>query len=50
MSTLANIQTLARQVAQVPLETQLTTPDLNTFINNYYTLEFPEELRLKTLL
>jgi hypothetical protein len=48
-STLATIQTKVRRLTRSPSEQQLTTSDLNQYINTGILYEFPEQLRLFNL-
>lgn len=43
--TLADIQSKVRKIVGSPGETQLSTADLNTAINNYYAFTMPFELK-----
>lgn len=43
--TLTQIQTKVRRLTRSPSEAQLTTPDLNNYINTFVVYDFPETLR-----
>jgi hypothetical protein len=43
--TLANIQTKVRRLTRSPSEAQLTTTQLNEYINTFVVYDFPEHLR-----
>jgi hypothetical protein len=44
-NTLADIQTKVRRLTRSPSEAQLTTDDLNNYINTFVIYDFPEHLR-----
>jgi len=44
-TTLADIQTKVRRLTRSPSEAQLTTDDLNNYINTFVVYDFPEHLR-----
>lgn len=44
-STLQSIQTKVRRLTRSPSESQLTTDDLNNYINTFVVYDFPEHLR-----
>jgi hypothetical protein len=44
-STLQAIQTKVRRLTRSPSETQLTTPDLQNYINTFVVYDFPEHIR-----
>lgn len=44
-STLQAIQTKVRRLTRSPAEAQLTTPDLQNYINTFVVYDFPEHLR-----
>lgn len=48
-STLAAIQTKVRRLTRSPSEAQLTTDQLNEYINTFVLYDFPEHLRLFSL-
>lgn len=48
-STLETIQTKVRRLTRSPSESQLTTPDLNQYINTSVLYDFPEMIRLFNL-
>lgn len=45
LSTLVSIQTKVRRLTRSPSESQLTTADLNNYINTFVVYDFPEHLR-----
>lgn len=49
-ATLQDIRVLVRQLTRNPDEDQLTTTELDKAINTFYLYDFPEELRLESLL
>lgn len=48
-STLEAIQTKVRRITRSPSEAQLTTDDLNNYINTFVVYDFPEHLRMFNL-
>lgn len=48
-STLAAIQQKVRRITRSPSEAQLTTDDLNNYINTFTVYDFPEHLRMFNL-
>ncbi len=44
-TTLADIQVKVRRLTRTPSEAQLTTDDLNNYINTFVVYDFPEHLR-----
>ncbi len=48
-STLAAIQQKVRRITRSPSEAQLTTDDLNNYINTFVVYDFPEHLRMFNL-
>jgi hypothetical protein len=48
-STLANIRTKVRRITRSPSESQLTTDQLDNYINTFILYDFPEHLRLFSL-
>jgi hypothetical protein len=44
-STLSSIQVKVRRITRSPSETQLTSDDLNNYINTFIVYDFPEQLR-----
>src|SRR6185503_13924870 len=44
-STLQDIQTKVRRLTRAPSEAQLSTADLNQYINTFVVYDFPEHLR-----
>ena len=49
-SSLSTIQQKVRRLTRSPSESQLTTADLNQYINTFVLYDFPEHLRLFNLL
>lgn len=49
LSTLTQIQTKVRRLTRTPSDTQLTTAQLNDYINTFVLYDFPEQLRLFNL-
>ena len=45
-ATLQAIQTKVRRITRSPSEAQLTTPDLQNYINTFVVYDFPEHLRM----
>lgn len=48
-ATLADIQTKVRRLTRSPSESQLSTTELNNYINTFVLYDFPEHLRLFNL-
>ena len=48
-NTLTSIQIKVRRLTRSPSEAQLTTDDLNNYINTFVVYDFPEQLRLFNL-
>src|SRR5579862_3293629 len=48
-NTLASIQQKVRRLTRSPSEAQLTTDDLNNYINTFVVYDFPEHLRMFNL-
>lgn len=48
-STLANIRTKIRRLTRTPSESQLSSNDINNYVNNFILYDFPEHLRLFNL-
>lgn len=49
-ATLMDIQNKVRRITKKPSQNQLTTDQLNQYINTFYLYDFPEHLRLKDML
>lgn len=49
LSTLAQIRTLVRQLTRSPSEAQLTTAQIDAYVNTFVLYDFPEHLRLFNL-
>ena len=49
MTNLTNIRDKVRRVTNRPLENQLSTADLDDYINTFYLYDFPEHLRVINL-
>jgi len=48
-STLVAIRLKVRRITKAPSSQQITDPQIDSYINTYYMIDFPEELRLKSL-
>ena len=49
-ATLTEIRNKVRRITKNPSDTQLTTSQLDQYINTFYLYDFPEHLRLKDML
>jgi len=48
-STLTTVRTKVRRLTRTPSEQQLSTPDLDQYINTFIAYDFPSELRMFSL-